>query len=110
MALEEYNSPVATVLDFSYEYTASEVRENSLSDPKVPAIVMDADRTADIDPVNRCIYLRAVEIHKTEIRLVGPWELSLTVDIRISNGASLVNVSNFDWTAPTPGKTRKLSG
>ena len=49
VALEEYNSPVATVLDFSYEYTASEVRENSLSDPKVPAIVMDADRTADID-------------------------------------------------------------
>ena len=49
VALEEYNSPVATVLDFSYEYTASEVRKFAFR-PKVPAIVMDADRTADIDP------------------------------------------------------------
>lgn len=110
VALEEYNSPVATVLDFSYEYTASEVRENSLSDPKVPAIVMDADRTADIDPVNRCIYLRAVEIHKPKYASLDPWELSLTVDIRISNGASLVNVSNFDWTGTDSWKNPKTFG
>lgn len=110
VVLEEYDSPVASVLAFSYEYTASEVRETSLSGPKVPAIVMDKERTADIDPVNRCIYLRAVEIHNPKYASLDPWELSLTVDIKISSGASLVNVTNFDWSGTDSWKNPKTFG
>ena len=51
-----------------------------------------------------------MEIHKPKYASLDPWELSLTVDIRISNGASLVNVSNFDWTGTDSWKNRKLRG
>jgi hypothetical protein len=108
--LREYDSPVASVLAFSYDYTASEVRENSLRDEPVPAIVMDADRTAEIDPVNRCIYLRAVEIHNPKYPSLDPWKLKLTVDIRISAGATLVDLSNFDWEGTDSWKNPKTFG
>lgn len=97
VALREYASPVGSVVSFSYDYTASQVRENSLNDPKVPAIVMDADKTADIDHVNRCIYLRAVEIHNPKYASVDPWKLSMLVSIEVSNGAGLVNIGSFEW-------------
>ena len=83
VALESYESPVASVLSFSYEYTASQVSE-SLFGPSVPAIVMDEERTVEIDPVNRAIYLRgAVEVH-TPGTLGGTWSLNLTVDMQVS--------------------------
>ena len=108
VALESYESPVASVLSFSYEYTASQVSE-SLFGPSVPAIVMDEERTVEIDPVNRAIYLRAVEVH-TPGTLGGTWSLNLTVDMQVSNGASLVNLSGFDWVGADSWKTPKTFG
>ena len=108
VALESYESPVASVHSFSYEYTASQVSE-SLFGPSVPAIVMDEERTVEIDPVNRAIYLRAVEVH-TPGTLGGTWSLNLTVDMQVSNGASLVNLSGFDWVGADSWKTPKTFG
>lgn len=110
VALEEYASPIGTVVAFSYDYTASEVRENSLSDPKVPAIVMDEAKTVDIDPVNRCIYLRAVEIHKPKYSSLDPWKLNMTVCIQVSGGAALVDLGSFDWTGEDSWMNPKTFG
>lgn len=110
VALEEYSSPVGSVVSFAYDYTASEVRENSLSDPKLPAIVMDGEKTVDIDPVNRCIYLRAVEIHNPKYASLDPWKLSMLVNIEVSNGASLVGIGSFEWNGVDSWKTPKTFG
>lgn len=110
VALAEYNTPVASVLSFSYNYTASEVSVTTISGPKVPAIVMDEGRTAEIDPVNRCIYLKAVEINKPKYPSLHPWTLDMTVDIKVSNGASLVGLSDFSWSGADSWKTPKTFG
>lgn len=110
VVLEEYTSPMSTVLSFSYQYTASTVKE-SLFGSDYPAIVMDENLTADIDNTNHCIYLRAVEVHNAASLGGGTWELELTsVSIKVSNGASLVNVPLFLWEGNDSWKTPKTFG
>lgn len=109
VVLEEYTSPMATVLSFSYQYTASKVSE-SLFGSQYPAIVMDENLTADIDNTNHCIYLRAVEVHNAGT-FGGTWELEFTsVSIKVSNGASLVNMPIFVWEGNDSWKTPKTFG
>lgn len=108
VALAPYESPVASVLSFSYTYEASKVTESAFG-TQYPAIVMDEERTAEIDPVNRAIYLRAVEVHNPW-SLGGTWSLKLTVDMQVSNGASLVDLSGFEWVGTDSWKTPKTFG
>lgn len=105
VTLKEYSSPVASVLDFAYEYSASEVDDGSGT--LVSAIVMDDNLSADIDAVNRCIYLRAVDINDFGGE---EWRLDLTVDIRVSGGASLVGLDGFAWRGEGSWRTPETFG
>ena len=112
VALKDYESPIASVISFSYDYTAAEIKTKA-GQPYVPSIVMDDDKTVDIDHVNHRIYLRAVEINKPYTSIIGSgggtWGLELDADIRLSNGASLVGLP-FEWTGTDSWKTPKSFG